>query len=231
MSDRWYVQILGEEHGPHTANEIRRMAASGHICPDYLVRRNETGDWKLAESIKGLAFGQRGDPIEMGPVPSNATKFCPSCRSTVPFIATKCKHCGHSLESGPAKLHSRKQIENALDTRELLAIAKSQKAVTVIVVSQLLAVAVSVFLPVMFAVYFWILIYVLFVYFIFKLCISVEGIGAGLFFSLLSLIPVLGIVALLIVNSSALKKLKQNGLEPTFFGVPDAKIAELQRRI
>jgi hypothetical protein len=50
---KFYYQIMGEEFGPVSSSELKRLASEGQIWPDTFVRK-DGGNWHVAESVKGL---------------------------------------------------------------------------------------------------------------------------------------------------------------------------------
>ncbi|MAT15106.1 MAG: hypothetical protein CMJ46_07525 [Planctomyces sp.] len=61
----WYYKILGEEHGPVTSQDLRRMAMEGTLNPDDLVRKEEMNDWVAASRLKGIEFANsQFDPYD-----------------------------------------------------------------------------------------------------------------------------------------------------------------------
>ncbi|QDU78530.1 RDD family protein [Polystyrenella longa] len=53
---KWYYQINGEEHGPVTSDDLRRMAVAGTLNPNDLVRKEDMDEWLPATRLKGLEF-------------------------------------------------------------------------------------------------------------------------------------------------------------------------------
>ncbi len=54
--------------------------------------------------------------------------------------------------------------------------------------------------------------------FVFLLAIKVYGVGLGILFGILTLIPLIGLVVLLIINGKATKVLRQNGIKVGLLG-------------
>lgn len=50
----WYYSINDEQHGPVSAKDLKRLAGSGQLQPDNLVRKNGTDDWTKASGVNGL---------------------------------------------------------------------------------------------------------------------------------------------------------------------------------
>jgi len=52
---QWYYQgPAGEQLGPVSADELRKLAGAGHVVPDTLVRRGDDVEWASARRVKGL---------------------------------------------------------------------------------------------------------------------------------------------------------------------------------
>ncbi|MCA9039820.1 MAG: RDD family protein [Planctomycetaceae bacterium] len=54
----WYYQQSGEEHGPVSSADLRRMAARGKLDPTDLVRRESMEEWVEAHRLRGVEFSQ-----------------------------------------------------------------------------------------------------------------------------------------------------------------------------
>ena len=54
MANTWFVDRDGQERGPFTGQQLKAMATKGEVLPSDLVRRDDTTDWRLASSVKGL---------------------------------------------------------------------------------------------------------------------------------------------------------------------------------
>lgn len=54
MKVEWYYQVMGDVAGPFTSSELRQLAQTGRLQPDYLVRMGKEGSWVLAEGVTGL---------------------------------------------------------------------------------------------------------------------------------------------------------------------------------
>jgi hypothetical protein len=68
MANDWFIQVMGEEQGPLTAAQLKKLASNGTITADTLVRRGPTADWVLAERVQGL-FISAGDAPPLPPPP------------------------------------------------------------------------------------------------------------------------------------------------------------------
>lgn len=62
MPQQWYCQIMGDEVGPLTSNQLREMALSGRLAPNDLIRKATSDRWVTAEQVKGL-FDRATAPI------------------------------------------------------------------------------------------------------------------------------------------------------------------------
>jgi hypothetical protein len=54
MSAIWQVFKSGKEHGPFTANQLRRLVESGQLLPNDKVKREGDISWVSADRVKGL---------------------------------------------------------------------------------------------------------------------------------------------------------------------------------
>ena len=54
MSQGWYYKLDGEKRGPVPAAELKRLAATGKLGPDDVVRREDMTEWMTAGQVKGL---------------------------------------------------------------------------------------------------------------------------------------------------------------------------------
>lgn len=59
MSQVWHYSRDGERHGPVTAGELKRLAASGELSPDDSVWKDGMEKWMPARSVKGLFSGRQ----------------------------------------------------------------------------------------------------------------------------------------------------------------------------
>jgi hypothetical protein len=50
----WYYSINDEQHGPVSVKDLKRLAGSGQLRPDNLVRKDGTDNWTKAGSVNGL---------------------------------------------------------------------------------------------------------------------------------------------------------------------------------
>jgi hypothetical protein len=54
MVDEWYCEINGRMIGPLSSQQLKAMAASGHLLPTDAVRRRDEIDWVEADQVVGL---------------------------------------------------------------------------------------------------------------------------------------------------------------------------------
>ncbi len=54
MPTQWFCQINGQERGPFTASQLRRLVAEGELGPSDTVRKESMVEWVLAAGVKGL---------------------------------------------------------------------------------------------------------------------------------------------------------------------------------
>ena len=55
MPTQWFYSVDGEKMvGPHTAIEMKRLAASGQILPTYRVKRKSRVKTVMAGNVRGL---------------------------------------------------------------------------------------------------------------------------------------------------------------------------------
>jgi hypothetical protein len=66
MATKWYYQVMGEEIGPLTSDQLKRLAQIGKVARDTLVRKGVAGDWIFAEHVRGL-FGPVDDAAQQTP--------------------------------------------------------------------------------------------------------------------------------------------------------------------
>ena len=62
---KWYIDKAGTVSGPVRSSALRKLAATGELLPEHLVRKDETGRWCRAASVQGL-FPSRA-PADTGP--------------------------------------------------------------------------------------------------------------------------------------------------------------------
>ena len=77
MATEWYILIDGTEYGPETAELLRKMARSGRLSHNDLVRKDSSRDWVPAGRLKGLFDG-----IEEAPPTSEDHPSMPRLQET-----------------------------------------------------------------------------------------------------------------------------------------------------
>lgn len=95
MADDWYCQVDQVVLGPLPPNVLKRMAKTGKLKPNDLVKKTEAGRWSPARSIKGLSFevalAAIAQPLAESPEPQGNL----GTGSKVPRTGTyKCHYCG-----------------------------------------------------------------------------------------------------------------------------------------
>ena len=50
----WFYSTNDQQHGPVSAKELKRLASSGQITPEVLVRKEDSDRWKKASSVRSL---------------------------------------------------------------------------------------------------------------------------------------------------------------------------------
>ncbi len=87
-SKSWFIQTCQGTNGPFTASQLQRLAASGKLTRDDLVRREDSENWRAAGQVKGLHFGGTSESaLEQPPVPS-AQQAQPAVAITPVYVAT-----------------------------------------------------------------------------------------------------------------------------------------------
>lgn len=54
MASEWFYQVMGEQVGPVSGTELRKLAQHGTINRDTQVRKGSNGNWVPAERVNGL---------------------------------------------------------------------------------------------------------------------------------------------------------------------------------
>jgi predicted nucleic acid-binding Zn ribbon protein/uncharacterized membrane protein YwzB len=98
----WYVQIGDEQRGPISSNELRQLAASGTVVGSTPIKNGQDGKWSTASKVNGLQVD-----VTPPPIPVNETvpisRKCPFCAEAINAEAIKCKHCGEFLTKNSKK--------------------------------------------------------------------------------------------------------------------------------
>ena len=104
---------------------------------------------------------------------------------------------------------------------DVLSVAKYQKGVIFCILFNIISVIAVIMLPSQFKVLgslsFWAVGIVQMV-FVFLLSTKVFGMGLGILFGILALIPCIGLIVLLVINNKATTILKQNGFQVGLLG-------------
>jgi len=89
MSTEWHYARNGNQYGPFTAEEFRKLAANRVLRPDDLVWREGMREWKPAHLINGLF-------PSVAPQPTKAAddKYCHECGAVIRQKAELCPFCG-----------------------------------------------------------------------------------------------------------------------------------------
>ena len=96
----WYCKVMGEELGPMSSAELKRMADQGQLTPQDFVRREPDDNWSSASRVKGL-FGQQSGtaakqvaPPAMHPPPGQRDGGVPFVNVTAqqPAVAAQSSH-------------------------------------------------------------------------------------------------------------------------------------------
>jgi hypothetical protein len=90
MTQDWFViHNGGKETGPHSSVELKKMAATGRLSPDDLVRRADMKTPTKASNIKGLfATPEAVSTKPTSPPPSTETPRPPDTKKSVPTKKT-----------------------------------------------------------------------------------------------------------------------------------------------
>jgi hypothetical protein len=54
VAGQWYCEIDGEELGPLSAQQLRKMVVLHNITPSSRIRKGTTGEWITASRVRGL---------------------------------------------------------------------------------------------------------------------------------------------------------------------------------
>ena len=80
MGEQWHYTRVGQQFGPVSAAELKRMASSGHLSPTDMVWKAGMPNWVQAEKLKGLFTGApaaTATPQHQPPVHSQAADMSP----------------------------------------------------------------------------------------------------------------------------------------------------------
>jgi TM2 domain-containing membrane protein YozV len=97
MASAWFVQVMGEQIGPLSDDQLRKMVAQRQLVPDTLVRKGASAKWVLASKVRGL-FEQIDIPVA---APTDLVRpqliACPDCGKRISINAHSCTNCGRSF--------------------------------------------------------------------------------------------------------------------------------------
>lgn len=82
----WYFQVMGQELGPFTAQELKSKVETGQIQRDTMVRRGIEGKWLFAERVKGLLPEPEYQP------PAVPLRMKPKSSTTMPIVEDSVAH-------------------------------------------------------------------------------------------------------------------------------------------
>lgn len=155
-------------------------------------------------------------------------RACPMCGEMIVATAAKCRYCGEVLDSDLRKSgKSRSGRRGKTVQQDVKTIAKHQKALIICILIQIAAFCVQLGVPpqlrpiVSLA---YLVTSLAATVFVFMLAMKLYSTGMGIFLGILSLIPCLGLLILLMVNSKATTALKESGIKVGFLG---AKLSDL----
>lgn len=155
-------------------------------------------------------------------------RACPMCGEMIVASAAKCRFCGEVLDpemrkrGGPSS--GRRGKGEAQDVR---AIAKHQKGILVCILVQFIVLGAQIAAPPQVRPLFglaFLAVSITSTVFVFMLAMKVYSTGVGIFVGILTLIPCVGLITLLVVNSKATNVLKDNGIKVGLLG---AKMSDL----
>jgi hypothetical protein len=84
MASEWFYQVMGEQVGPISSAELRKLAQQGTVSRDTLVKNAPDGIWVPAVRVNGLfaVFSKT-----LLPMPVSATKPADSSTATKRIVA------------------------------------------------------------------------------------------------------------------------------------------------
>jgi ferredoxin len=72
----WYYSRAGKRSGPVTTEELKELAAGGHLAPTDLVRRAADEKWFVAKKVRGLFPEQQAAAAPPPPPPPAPQANC-----------------------------------------------------------------------------------------------------------------------------------------------------------
>ena len=64
----WYYQIMGQEFGPVSSDQLKALASNRTIAEDSQIRKSDTTNWVTADRVKGLLSDHRSSIEKPPPV-------------------------------------------------------------------------------------------------------------------------------------------------------------------
>ncbi len=162
------------------------------------------------------------DEADAPAAPAAQKKPCPMCGEMIQASAAKCRFCGEILD---ADLRQREKgrtrgLQNG-SRDDLRAVATFQKGIIVCILVYLVAVGAQFGIPPQLRPILGLGLLVLGVVstvFVFRLAMRIYSTGVGVLLGILTLVPCVGLIVLLIVNSKATGVLKENGIKVGLLG-------------
>ena len=158
----------------------------------------------------------------------DSRRACPMCGEMIVATAAKCRFCGEVLDSNLRKRGKSGSGRRGKSNREdLRTTAKHQKAIIICILIQIVAFVVQIGAPPQVRPLLSLLflgIGLVGTVFVFLLAMKIYSTGMGIFLGILSIIPCIGLLVLLVVNSKATGVLKENGVTVGLLG---AKMSDI----
>ena len=73
MATEWFYKQSDEELGPYLFREMVEMVREEHLLPETMVRPSYMDEWQRADSVAGLFYMARKEPVTLTPVPYEET--------------------------------------------------------------------------------------------------------------------------------------------------------------
>ena len=155
-------------------------------------------------------------------------RACPMCGEMIVASAAKCRFCGEVLDPEMRKRgNSRSGRRGKGDSEDVRAIAKFQKGIIICILLQLLILGLQIAIPPQMRPLLglaFLCASIVSTVFVFLLAMKVYSTGLGIFLGILTLVPCVGLLVLLVVNSKATGVLKDNGIKVGLLG---AKLSDI----